>query len=89
MQQEHHTLSRTDKQQQASERATPPVLLSRHELRTFFGVSYSRAHLHRLITQGDFPAPVALGPGVSSRKAWRRADIEAWIAALKPVNSAA
>jgi predicted DNA-binding transcriptional regulator AlpA len=84
-------LSRTDAlQQQAPERpALPPVLLSRHELHDFYGIRYSRWHLHRLIAAGEFPAPVALGTHTASRKAWRRADIEHWIAGLKPANSAA
>jgi predicted DNA-binding transcriptional regulator AlpA len=46
------------------------------------GISYSRSHLWRLVAEGKFPAPVALGPEVYARKAWRREDVEAWLAAL-------
>jgi predicted DNA-binding transcriptional regulator AlpA len=61
----------------------PPVLLSHADLKEHFGISYSRQHLHRLAASGKFPRPVALGPEVHARKAWRRADIEAWINELR------
>ncbi len=57
------------------------VLLGLADLRAL-GISYSRQHLWRLVAKGKFPAPVALGPEVYARKAWRRADVEAWLAAL-------
>jgi predicted DNA-binding transcriptional regulator AlpA len=46
------------------------------------GISYSRQHLYRKMADGTFPRPVALGSETYARKAWRRADILAWIAAL-------
>lgn len=55
------------------------LLLSRDDLREFYGISYSRTYLAKLIARGEFPAPLALGPHSYSRKAWRRDDIEAWI----------
>jgi predicted DNA-binding transcriptional regulator AlpA len=60
----------------------PPMLLSREDLREFCGITYSRWHLQRLIARGLFPAPVALGPEASARKAWRRDEIETWIKGL-------
>ena len=36
-------------------------LLSRDDL-VALGILFSRAHLHRLVRDGKFPAPVALGP---------------------------
>jgi prophage regulatory protein len=43
----------------------------------------SRVTLWRWAKQGKFPAPVALGGG---RIAWRRSEIDAWIAARPRVN---
>lgn len=40
------------------------------------GVSYSRAHLHRLIRGGTFPKPCKLGP---NRNAWPEHEIDRWI----------
>ena len=62
-----------------------PALLGRDDLRQHYGISYSRQHLWRLIKKSKkhrFPRPVALGPGRYARKAWRREDVEAWLAAL-------
>lgn len=56
-------------------------LLSRPDLAKL-GISYSRAHLWRLICAGQFPAPVALGPAQYARKCWRRKDVEDWLAHL-------
>jgi predicted DNA-binding transcriptional regulator AlpA len=64
----------------------PPVLLSRADLRAFYGITWSRAHLYRLVASGEFPRPVALGSHASSRKAWRRDDVEAFVAALRPAD---
>jgi predicted DNA-binding transcriptional regulator AlpA len=59
-----------------------PVLLGRADLREYYGITYSRAHLHRLMREGKFPRQVALGPEMYCRKVWRRGDIEQWIASL-------
>ena len=64
----------------------PPVLLSRDDLRTFFGVRYSRTHLWRLVRDGKFPAPVAFGPEPAARKAWRREVVEAYVKRLNKFN---
>jgi predicted DNA-binding transcriptional regulator AlpA len=61
-----------------------PMFLSRDDLRDFYGISYSRAHLYRLIAAEEFPAPVALGPHAYSRKMWRRDAIEQFTEKLKP-----
>jgi predicted DNA-binding transcriptional regulator AlpA len=66
----------------AANHSGPPVLLSRADLREHYGITYSRAHLHRLMREGKFPRQVALGPEPYARKAWRRADVEAWVASL-------
>jgi predicted DNA-binding transcriptional regulator AlpA len=69
------------------ERARPPpqatdkLLLGYADLQAC-GISYSKQHLYRKMADGTFPKPVALGAEQYSRKAWRRADILAWIAAL-------
>jgi prophage regulatory protein len=54
-------------------------LLSFDDLR-LFGISYTRAHLYRLINAKKFPKPVRLG---EARVAFVREDIEAWIEAIK------
>jgi len=72
--------------QPAAAAPVAPVLLSRDDLRTFFGITFSRAHLYRLVAAGEFPRPVALGPHAYSRKCWRRDEVEAWVAALQPAG---
>ena len=42
-------------------------------------LNVSRATLWRMVADGRFPAPVKLGPQL---RAWRRADVEAWVSAL-------
>jgi len=42
------------------------------------GVSYSRAHIDRLVKAGKFPRPIKLG---DNRNAWIEAEIDAWIEA--------
>jgi len=66
------------------------ALVDHADLRTVFGIKFSRTHLWRLIRAGAFPAPVALGrtsgrPG--SRKCWRFADVEQWLAELEYVGA--
>jgi len=62
------------------------ALLSHDDLRDL-GITYSRWSLTRLVKEGRFPAPVALGPGPgpAARKALRAAEVEAWLAALPKV----
>jgi prophage regulatory protein len=53
-------------------------LLTRQDLITAKGISFSNTHLYRLIARGDFPKPFKL----SKRKNfWDEATIDAWIAA--------
>jgi prophage regulatory protein len=59
------------------------LLLSLADLHAL-GISYSRQHIYRLVAEGRFPRPVALGPELYARKAWRSADVEQWLAALTP-----
>ena len=40
------------------------------------GIKYSRPHLWRLWTSGQFPRPVKIS---AQRNVWVEADIEAWI----------
>jgi predicted DNA-binding transcriptional regulator AlpA len=63
-----------------------PQLLSRDDLATYYGITYSRKHLWRLMRAGTFPRPVALGTAKYARKAWRRQDIEAFIASRPVVD---
>jgi predicted DNA-binding transcriptional regulator AlpA len=73
-----------DERPSALATAPPPgkVLLSRDDLRAL-GITYSRQHLHRLMAEGRFPRPVALGgPELYARKAWRAVDVARWLATL-------
>jgi predicted DNA-binding transcriptional regulator AlpA len=66
------------------ERARPPplpVLVDHADLRTLFGIKYSRVHLWRLIRDGKFPPPVSLYDG-GIRKCWRSRDVIRYLAAL-------
>jgi predicted DNA-binding transcriptional regulator AlpA len=77
----------TPREQRPSALATaPPVLLSLADLREHYGITYTRQHLYRLMDAGKFPRSVALGPEVYARKAWRREDVERWVANLAYTN---
>ena len=41
-------------------------------------IPYSRATIYRIMADGKFPRPIALGPGAV---AWRESEIDAWIQA--------
>jgi len=47
-----------------------------HEPDVLERVGFSRATLRRRIKEGDFPAPVQIGPG---RIGWRVEDVKAWL----------
>jgi predicted DNA-binding transcriptional regulator AlpA len=66
----------------------PPALLNHEDLRRYYGITYSRQHLWRLVRAGVLPRPVALGIGKYARKAFRREDIEAHVASLSYVGGA-
>src|SRR5688572_3851050 len=51
-------------------------LLSEKELKTEKGVSYSHAHLRRLVVAGKFPAPLKIG---ENRNAWISEEVDRWI----------
>jgi prophage regulatory protein len=50
------------------------------ELKSIYGIPYSRTHVSRKETAGEFPRRLRLGNGPRSRCVWRKAEIEAWIA---------
>ena len=52
-------------------------MVSIDELRTVFGVNFSKVHIYRLIRAGEFPQPIKLG---EHRSAFLRHEVEAWIA---------
>ena len=56
----------------------PLKLCSVKQLKSDFGIPYSRQHLWRLQSSGEFPRAVKLGP---CRVAFRICDIEEWIQA--------
>ncbi len=51
-------------------------VLSFPELRSEKGISFSKAHLYRLIGCGKFPKPVRLG---ENRVAFVETEIDAWL----------
>ena len=57
-------------------------LLGWREVRARCG-NIGRTSVYRLIRDGKFPAPVAVGSG---RVMWRATEIEAWMAALPPAS---
>jgi predicted DNA-binding transcriptional regulator AlpA len=75
-----------DRRPAAPAQVGPPLLLSRDDLKQHYGIRYTRSHLHRLMRDGKFPRQVSLGPESYARKAWRRQDIETWVANL-PVST--
>jgi predicted DNA-binding transcriptional regulator AlpA len=52
-------------------------LCSVKELKTVYGIPYSRQHIWRLQAQNEFPLVVKLG---RCRVAFRVSDVEGWIA---------
>lgn len=66
----HHTTTTT--------RATAEILLRLPEVEAVVGVKKSK--IYSLVQEGQFPAPVRLGPR-SVR--WRLTDVQAWIDGLK------
>lgn len=65
----------------ARERARLDELLSHSDLARL-GISYSYTNLWRMWKAGTFPPPIKLG---ARRNAWRRSDIENWIASRQTV----
>lgn len=53
-------------------------LVSFEELKGI-GIPFSTQHLNRLIKSGHFPKAIKFGPARNSKKAWLKADIDAWI----------
>jgi prophage regulatory protein len=57
-----------------------PLLIRERDLPALLAMS--RANVRRLLAAGKFPQPIRLGAHCI---AWRRADIEAWVAAGCPL----
>jgi prophage regulatory protein len=55
-----------------------PKLLSFPQLKSAKGIPFSRQHVHRLVSAGDFPQPIKLGLATN---AWLEDEIDAWIEA--------
>ena len=55
-----------------------PLLLDANGAAALVGIG--RSNLFRLLSEGSFPSPVALG----KRRLWRRAELEAWTCAGCP-----
>jgi predicted DNA-binding transcriptional regulator AlpA len=52
------------------------TLVTRAQLRSEFGVPYSRVHIWRLARDGKFPKPLYLSERCPC---WRRSDVILWI----------
>ncbi len=63
-------------------------LISFEELKEM-GIPFSTQHLNRLIKAGHFPKAIKLGPSSNSKKAWLKADIDAWLKELIAQRDAA
>ena len=50
------------------------------ELRTVWGIPYTRQHIYRLVRAGKFPAPIKLGDGPGASNAWPNAELEQYLA---------
>jgi prophage regulatory protein len=55
-----------------------PKLLSFPELKSEKGIPFSRQHVHRLVSAGEFPPPIKLG---AATNAWLENEIDAWLKA--------
>jgi prophage regulatory protein len=55
-----------------------PKLLSFAELKSAKGIPFSRQHIHRLVSAGQFPQPIKLGLATN---AWLENEIDAWLEA--------
>ena len=57
-------------------------LLTWEEIKANYNLPYCRQQIlgkGRMVSKGEFPAPIRLGKGPGSRLAWRRSQIEAWL----------
>lgn len=58
-----------------------PALIPQEQVPAYLGIS--RPVMFRLLAEGKFPKPVALA---HAGKKYRRADLDRWLAALKPAK---
>ena len=59
--------------------------LTWEEVKRLYNLPYCREHIFgkdRMIARGLFPKPLVLGSCKRGRVAWRKSQIEAWIASL-------
>lgn len=54
----------------------PPRVLRRNAVLRYCG-NISRSHLYRLLTRGEFPSPIKLGPQMVG---WLVEDLDRWLA---------
>ena len=66
-----------------SQSETTRRILRRPQVEAFVGLS--RSTLYRLITAGDFPRPVRLGP---QSVGWLKSEIDDWIASRRAKRDA-
>jgi len=62
----------------------PSYFLYLEDLEQIFDRPVTRRHVHALVLAGEFPPPRQLSP---RKVAWRRQDIEAWLASRPPASS--
>jgi prophage regulatory protein len=58
-------------------------LLDFKDLRPMKGINYSRDHLRRKASAGEFPKPISLS---AHRIAWSEASIDSWLADKERVS---
>ena len=60
-------------------------LLTWEGIEANYNMPYTRFYvLHRMVSKGEFPAPIRLGAGPKCRLAWRRSWIEVWLNSRPP-----
>jgi len=62
-----------------------PVLLKMPALRAYLG-GWSHSAVYDAVKRGEFPAPIRLG---AKAVAWRRCDVDAWLASRPTTRDAA
>ena len=61
----------------------PDTIIRRHQLKTVVGLSIG--HIYELVSQGQFPAPIKLGPRASG---WLSREVADWQQARKAERDA-
>lgn len=67
--------------------ALPDRVVSYPELRTTWGIRFSRVHLRRLWKAGQFPQPISLGGSSRGAVGWLASELSAYLAGCAAARS--